>query len=246
MRRVLFTVRGVQIWSYPALLYVGLVAGFYVMWAVAPSLGLHRGPAAAALLILFVPAVIGARLWFVLDHWTTYQHQRHRIWKQSEGGLTLYGGLVLSLVVSPALLAAFGVRFASFWDAATFTILVGMIFTRGGCLLNGCCSGRRSQAWLGLWLPDHTGHRERRYPVQLIELTSAAVLLAGAAVLLVLHPPRGTIFVFGLAGYACVRLAVDRLRQPTARVEASRHSALAAFLASSAAVFAVGWLMGAM
>ena len=45
MRRVLFHVRGIPIWSYPALLYVGLVCGFYVVYAVAPSLGMHRIPA---------------------------------------------------------------------------------------------------------------------------------------------------------------------------------------------------------
>jgi phosphatidylglycerol:prolipoprotein diacylglycerol transferase len=245
MRRVLFTVRGVRIWSYPALLYVGLVSGFYVMWAIAPSLGLRRGPAAAALLILLAPAVIGARLWFVLDHWTVYRREPRRIWRHSEGGLALYGGLVLALVLSPAVLGGFGVRFAGFWDGATFTILVGMMFARVGCLLNGCCAGRPSQGWLGLWLPDHAGRRERRYPVQLIELTAAAVLLAGSASLLVLHAPRGTIFAFGLAGYASVRLALDRLRAPAARSVTSQRAALATFLACSAAIFVAGWLVGA-
>ena len=42
MRRVLFSVRGVPIWSYPTLLYVGLVGGFYVMYAIAPSVGMQR------------------------------------------------------------------------------------------------------------------------------------------------------------------------------------------------------------
>jgi prolipoprotein diacylglyceryltransferase len=244
MRRVLFSVGGVRIWSYPAFLYAGLVCGFYVMWAVAPSLGLRRGPAAAALLILLAPAVIGARLWFVLDHWSVYRREPARIWRHSEGGLTLYGGLVLALVLSPAVLAGFGLRFVSFWDGATFTILVGMIFTRVGCLLNGCCSGRHSQAWLGLWLRDHNGRRDRRYPVQLMELTSAALLLAGSSLLLALNVAQGAIFVLGLAGYASVRLAVDGLREPRVHSATSHRTALTAFLACSVAVFAAGWLVG--
>jgi phosphatidylglycerol:prolipoprotein diacylglycerol transferase len=225
------------------MLYLGLVCGFYLMYAIAPSAGMRRGPAAAAALILFTPALVGARLWFVFDHWTIYRREPRRIWRRSEGGMTLYGGMVLALLLSPAVLAALQIRFVDFWDAATFTLLAGMIFTRIGCLLNGCCSGRASECRLGLRLPDHTGHAERRYPAQLIEMACAALLLAGSATLLATHAPRGTIFAFGLSGYACVRLVVDRFRVPSARGRAGRRLALAAFLALSAATFAAGWLV---
>ena len=54
-----------------------------------------------------------------------------------------------------------------------------------------------------MWLPYHAGRWERRYPVQLLELGAALVLLAGSATLLVVGTPRGTIFAF----------ALDRLRR---------------------------------
>jgi prolipoprotein diacylglyceryltransferase len=246
MRRVLFRVGGVTVGSYPAMLYVGLVCGFYVMYAIAPSVGMARGPAAVAALILFAPAIAGSRVWFVLDHWTIYRRQPRRIWSHSEGGLTLYGGLVLALLLSPAILTALGLHFAEFWDAATFTILVGMIFTRGGCLLNGCCSGRRSDGRLGLRLPDHAGHWERRYPVALLEMAGSAVLLGTSALLLTLGAPRGTIFGVGLAGYACVRFALDRLRVPSPSSHVSHRLALAAFVACSLVASSLGWLATAL
>lgn len=242
MRRVLFSARGVPIWSYPTLLYVGLLCGFYVMYAVAPSVGMQRVSAAIATLIMFVPAIVGARIWFVLDHWAIYRHDLRRIWRHSDGGMTLYGGLVLTLVLSPVILAPLGLRFAAFWDGATFTILVGMIFARFGCLLNGCCSGRRSDGRLGLWLPDHTGRWERRYPVQLLELAAALILLAGSAALLAVGTPRGTIFAFALVGYAAARLVIDPLRERATDASAGRPVALAAFLACSVLASALGWL----
>jgi prolipoprotein diacylglyceryltransferase len=242
MRRVLFRVRGVPIWSYPTMLYLGLVCGFYVMYAIAPSVGMPRVPASTATLIMFAPAVAGARIWFVLDHWTIYRHDSRRIWRHSDGGMTLYGGLVLALVLSPVILAAFKLRFAAFWDGATFTILVGMIFTRVGCFLNGCCSGQRSEGRLGLRLPDHTGRWERRYPVQLLELAAAVVLLAGSVALLALGTPRGTIFAFAFVGYAAARLVIDPLRERPAHESSTRPVALAAFLACSVVASALGWL----
>lgn len=243
MRRVLFRVRGVPVWSYPVLLYLGLLSGFYLMYAVAPSLGMPSARAAVALLILFAPAIGGARLWFVLDHWTIYRREPRRIWRHSEGGMTLYGGLVLALVLSPAVLSGLGLGFGDFWDGATLAILLAMIFTRVGCLLNGCCSGRASDSRLGLRLPDHTGRWMRRYPVQLIELTCAVLLLAGAAGLAAARVPPGTIFAFGLTGYATVRLAFDRLREPSPGSRTSHRLALAAFVACSVGVSAAGWLV---
>jgi phosphatidylglycerol:prolipoprotein diacylglycerol transferase len=242
MHRVLFHVREVPIWSYPTLLYAGLVCGFYVMYALAPSLGMPRTPAAVATLMMFLPAIVGARIWFVLDHWAIYRRDPPRIWRHSDGGMTLYGGLVLALVLSPAALAAFNLRFAAFWDGATFTILVGMIFTRIGCLLNGCCSGRPSASRFGLWLPDHNGRWQRRYPVQLLELGAAVILLAGSATLLAVGTPRGTIFTFALTGYVGARLAIDPLRERPTYSRAGRPVALATFLACSVFASAVGWL----
>lgn len=245
MRRVLFSWRGITVWSYPAMLYLGLVCGFYVMYAVAPSAGLGRGHATAAALILFVPALAGARLWFVLGHWTTYRRAPRRIWRRSEGGAALYGGLVLSLVLSFGVLRALRLGFAGFWDAATFTMLVGMIFTRVGCLLNGCCSGRPTESRLALYLPDHAGRWARRYPVQLLEMAAAALLLGGAAALLLSPAPHGTIFAFVLTGYGCARFALDRLREPPAPGVASYRLMLAAFLACSLGAAAIGWIASA-
>ena len=242
VRRVLFRVRGITIWSYPALLYVGLVCGFYVMYAVAPSLGMPRLRAAVAVLILFAPAVAGARIWFVVDHWAIYRRDPQRIWRYSEGGLTLYGGLVLTLLLSPAVLVPLGLGYTAFWDGATFTMLTGMVFTRVGCLLNGCCSGRCSDGRLGLRLPDDAGHWSRRYPVQLLELATALVLLAVSASLLAAGASRGTIFALALVGYSVARFAIDPLRERPPRIAAGRRSALAAFLACSIMAAAAGWL----
>jgi phosphatidylglycerol:prolipoprotein diacylglycerol transferase len=242
MRRIHFNVRGMPVWSYPALLYLGLVCGFYVMYAVAPAVGMPRAPAADAMLVMFVPAIIGARIWFVLDHWAIYRHDKRRIWRRSEGGMTLYGGLVLALALSPAVLNAFRLPFVAFWDAATFTILAGMTFTRVGCLLNGCCSGRSTDGRFGLWLPDHQGRRQRRYPVQLLELAGSLLLLGGSAVLLAVGAPHGTICGFALAGYAATRFAIDPLRERPTNSRAGRPVALGAFIACSVLASAVGWL----
>lgn len=214
MRRVLFSWHGVDVHSYPAFLYVGLVCGLYAGYGAAMSMPIDPDRAAVGVLILLVPALVGSRLWFVLTHWEVFRREPRRIWRRGDGGAALVGGLILAVALSPAVLAPLGLPFATFWDAATFTMLVGMIFTRVGCLLNGCCAGRPSEGRLALNLPDHRGRWERRHPVQLLELATAVVLLAGAAAIATAPPFPGAVFVFALAGYGSARSVLNPLREP--------------------------------
>lgn len=248
MRPVLFTWSRVRVHSYPALLYLGLVSGLYVTYLIAPDLGLPPEAAATATLILFVPALVGARAWFLLAHWRDYRGRLQRIGRRSEGGLALYGGLVLALAVSPAVLSPLRLPFARFWDAATFAILVGMLFTRVGCLLTGCCSGRATNSPLALELPDPTGRTERRYPVQLLELGAGALLLGGAFAMLAAGTPPGSLppgslFGSALAAYGGVRLALDPLREARPAGMASYRFLLAAFVLCSLVAVLGGCLL---
>jgi phosphatidylglycerol---prolipoprotein diacylglyceryl transferase len=203
-----------EVHSYPALLYLGLLCGVYAGYGAAASLPIDPDRASLGVLILIAPALVGARLWFVLTHLQTFRREPGRIWRRGEGGASLAGGLLLAVAFSVAVLAWLGLPFGTFWDAATFTLLVGMIFARVGCLLNGCCSGRPTEGRFALRLPDQTGRSERRYPVQLLELVTAVALLAAAAWILSAPPFPGAIFLFALAGYACARSILDRLREP--------------------------------
>ena len=212
MRPVLVSRHGVDVHSYPALLFLGLTFGVYAGYAAATGMQLDPDRAVAGILVLLVPALAGARLWFVLTHWRVFRQERGRIWRRGDGGAALVGGLLLALAVSPAVLAALGLPFAAFWDAATFTMLVGMVFTRVGCLLNGCCAGRPSEHRLALHLPGPEGHWERRHPVQLFELATGAVLLSGAVAIAAAGAFPGAIFLFALAGYGCARAILDPLR----------------------------------
>ena len=214
MRRLLFTWHGVGVPSYPALLYVGLLCGVYAGYGAAAAGPVDPDRTTLAILILIVPALVGSRLWFVWSHWEVFRHDPRRIWRRGDGGSALVGGLLLAVALSPAVLAPLGLPFAAFWDAATFTMLVGMVFTRVGCLLNGCCAGRPSEGRLALNLPDHEGRWERRHPVQLLELAAAVVLLAGAVAVAAAPPFTGAVFAFALAGYACVRSILNPLREP--------------------------------
>jgi prolipoprotein diacylglyceryl transferase len=213
MRRILFSWRGTNVYSYPAMLYVGLLAGVFAGAWVAQRSGMSADRFAIAITVLLIPALAGSRLYFVLTRWELYRGDPSRIWRRTEGGMSMYGGFILAVPLSIPLLRSLGLPFASFWDAAALTILLGMAFTRIGCILNGCCGGRPSDAWFALSLPDHHGIWQRRIPTQLMEMAFALVLFGAALALRNVAPFPGAIFCLVLAGYGAGRWVLESLRE---------------------------------
>jgi len=243
MRRVLFRWRGVTVWSYPALLYVGLTFGVVASNLAAHAAGLEPLRVYIATMVLIVPALIGARLLFVLSEWRYYRRNPRRIWNRAEGGFMMYGAVPVMLLCSVPLLRALHIGFGAFWDVSTFTILVGMIFTRVGCLLNGCCGGRVTRGWFGVSLPNTRGVWQRRVPTQLLEAACAVILLAVAAFMRGRTPFPGALFLLIMLSYASVRLVLELAREHTNRGRQFRlaYALSVIFVLGSISALALNW-----
>lgn len=213
MRPVLFQRWGLTIPSYTAMLYVGLVAGIAAGNAAAHRARINAFRVWVVTCLLIFVALIGARLLYVICHWRVYRDHASLIWRRGEGGLALYGGLMLAFPLSLPLLSAMRLSWGSFWDVATFTMLVGMLFTKIGCLLNGCCAGRPCDSRIAISLPDRQGIWAKRMPSQLLEFGWALLLLLVAMTICGELPFPGALFLCTTAGYAGGRLVLQSARE---------------------------------
>ncbi len=213
MRQVLFHWRGTPIYSYPAMLYVGLLAAVVTGNWAAHATGLNAFRVYVATIILMAPAIAGARLLHVAIHWRSYSQSKWRIWDRSEGGYGMYGGLPIVLLTSIPLLYVLRLSFAAFWDVGALSILAGMIFARIGCLLNGCCCGRPSNTWFSIYLPNAQGVWQKRIPSPCLESIWAATLLALSLLFLHRMPFHGALFLFVASGYAAGRILLESFRE---------------------------------
>lgn len=241
MRPVLLSLGGVRVHSYPAMVYLGLVFGLTAENPVARAAGLATADVFAATILLLIPALLGARLLFVVEHWAIYRREPRRTWRRSEGGAAMYGGLALALPISVPLLAALDVPFWAFWDVATFPLLIGTVFARIGCLLHGCCAGRPTSGPFGLDLPDHRGIRRRRLPTQLLEAGWATLLLVGVVAVWGQRPFDGAVYLSALTGYGLGRVALELTREDHESRGVIRlpHVVSAALVVLSVATFAL-------
>jgi phosphatidylglycerol:prolipoprotein diacylglycerol transferase len=239
MRPILFQWRGLKVWSYPAMLYVGLVTGVVAGNVAAHAARIDAFRVFVAMLVLIAFGLIGARLSHVASHWPAYRQNLRQIWNRNQGGLDHYGGLAVILPLSVPLLAALRLPLAAFWDIAVFTMLCTLLFARIGCFLNGCCAGRAYEGWGSMYLPDHRGVWERRIPAQCLEAAWGGVLLSSAVILWGKMPFPGALFLSCAAVYASGRLSLISLRDRAVESRLSIQYAFSLFLI----VFSVAALM---
>ena len=212
MLPVLLRFRGMEIHSYPAFLFLGLTFGIIAGTHAGGATGLEPIRLYLALLLLTIPALVGSRLLYALTHWQFYRDHPHELFARNSGGAALYGGLLLALACSVPVLRLLGLPLGAFWDAATITLLVGMIFTKIGCLLNGCCAGRPTSGIIGLDLPNEHGVWCRRVPSQLLECGLAVLLLCGV-LFWKSRSFSGALFLGAVAIYATARLPLGATRE---------------------------------
>ena len=238
---VIFRFRGTDVQAYPAFLFLGVTFGVLAGTAAGAARGLDATRLYAAILILTIPALIGSRLLYVATHLRVYKEHPSRIWARGDGGAMLYGGFLLALASSWPVLRILGLPFWSFWDAGMVALLVGMAFTKVGCLLNGCCAGRCTTGPLALELPDDRGVWCARFPSQLVEGGVAACLL-GIASIWHNRPFEGAFFFFALIGYAAARLPLAAMRERSDKIggiNVSHGISIALIISSIAAIAAL-------
>jgi phosphatidylglycerol:prolipoprotein diacylglycerol transferase len=243
MHPVLLRWRGVTLYSYPAALALGTVAGMYVQQFVAARLGLDPALASIATLALLFAALAGSRLLFLISDGAFARDRERGLGRSVRAGATMYGGLLAAVPLSMVVLPILRLPFWAFWDTASFTMLAGMVITRAGCFLMGGGAARPRAGALGIRLPNDRGVWTRRIPNQLLEATWGALVLGGAVALWSTRPAPGTIFLYTVCAYASGRALLESARETRDALRGvPLHRALSLMLAAAAlATLAFSW-----
>ena len=196
---------GITILSYRVCLLLAVL----VCWLIGPPWvarleGLDPWSVFRAMVLLGLAAFAGARLHFVLTHWSDFADRPLAALQVWSGGLHAGGGIVLLAVAAPLVLGWLRLPLARFADGFVPTVGVGIAIARIGCFLHGCCFGTVcSWPWC-LSFPRDTYIYQ--YHVDL------GVLPLGAARTLPIHPLQLYFVAAGLLIAAAALWLHDRKR----------------------------------
>jgi phosphatidylglycerol:prolipoprotein diacylglycerol transferase len=101
---------------------------------------------------VLVSSLIGVRLFFVVTHPGDFDpwYRAFYIW---DGGLTLYGGIILATATVWVMARRRGIPFLVMADIFSPGVILGIGITRIGCFLAGCCYGHPTDLGCGVTFP---------------------------------------------------------------------------------------------
>lgn len=188
------------VFGYGTMLLVALVVGASWAGRRADQVGIKREVVWDAAMSILIAGIVGARTFYLVQKREvvfadahTLQDSLIRIVNLSDGGLVLYGGVILGTIVYFSFCALRKIRPLQLADVITPSIFLGIGFGRIGCLLNGCCFGDRCELPWAITFPPGS--------VPYSTLVHLGYLSPDAAASLPLHPSQiySTIGCFILA-----------------------------------------------
>lgn len=232
-------VRRREISVYKLFVGAGIYFGIAICSIVGGTSGISVMRLALAAAGCAAAGLVGARLYHLILFRASYRSQirPNELWNTSSGGGGLFGGLLAVVIVSPAMASVAGTSFGIFWDHLSIALLVGAIFTRFGCFLNGCCGGRETAApFFGLRWHNYHGENKRRIPVQLLEIGWLGIAAGGLIYCFSRPHLAGSLALGVLAWYGLGRFILEPLREEPDTVSRFRiNQVIAAVLIMSAA-----------
>lgn len=146
--------RGLPIRSYGTMMLLAVVSGTVLAAWRARRAGLEPDLIYSLALWTFVPGILGARAFYVIEYWDEKYwpiYQIHglqaflgSVVNVAEGGLVVYGSVFGAAVGLVAFVRKYRLPLLVLSDLVAPSLLLGLALGRVGCLLNGCCFGGSS------------------------------------------------------------------------------------------------------
>ena len=235
-----FTIFGFEIKFYGVIIALGFVLAFLVISKEAKRTGQSEDTYLDFMLWLIIPAILGARLYYIIFSWDSYFQKGKGFGKTlfdlidiRSGGLAIYGGVIAGVIVAIVFAKKQKMKFSVLADTVTMGLLIGQIMGRWGNFFNqeafGCntnsifgMSGGRIQEWITDQYPSTTYFAnfgtalDASQPVHPCFLYESVWCLLGF-VLLALFAKKirrydGQIFLIYICWYGAERAVVEGLR----------------------------------
>lgn len=164
---ILLTVGGIPVSSFGVFLALSFLVAVFLIWRLSRAWDLDEEKVLDLTLLTFFGGLIGARIYFVLNHLQFFSQNLLGIFLFNKFlGFSFWGGFLggwLSLFYFARK------KRLDFWQIADFAaigFLGGLVLSNLGCFLGGCNLGIQSNLFLAVNMVGQVG---KRFPIQIIE-----------------------------------------------------------------------------
>ncbi|HET9486243.1 MAG TPA: prolipoprotein diacylglyceryl transferase [Chryseosolibacter sp.] len=220
MYPALFEVGSVTVYSYGFFIALGILTGIaYLVVEGKKEVGLTFDQANALFLLIFFAAIIGGKLFLLLEQPSAYLQEPRKLFSGS--GFVFYGSFLLAVPTMWWFFKRYRLHPYKMLDVMAITTCFVHMFGRVGCFLAGCCYGKPTDSFAGVTFSDPACYAKPLntplYPTQLFE---AFYILLVMAFLFILKNRRrfyGQVFLSYLMIYAVGRIIIEFFRGDISR-----------------------------
>lgn len=161
-----FSLFGAQIRYYGLFIAIGFLLAIVIVCREAKRTGQDDNIYIDYILWMCIPAMIGARLFYVIFSWSDYFQKGKGFGKTigdiiniRNGGLAIYGGIIAAVIVAWKFAKKRDVKFSLLVDTAVMSLLVGQIIGRFGNFFNRESFGEYTNSLFSMRIPiDYYGN----------------------------------------------------------------------------------------
>jgi len=207
-----------HIYSYGLFLFLSFLVGTKMVEVRAKKFGVSSENVTNLALLTLIMVIVGARLLYVIFHWSEFNRDLIGIiafWRGGLGGLMFFGGFIFALVFGLLYARHEKMPLLKMLDAIAPAIVLGEGLTRIGCFLNGCCFGKPTNLnwWITPKSPDGALFPTVAvHPTQLYSSLAGFILFGVALMLEKRHWKDGLLFGVILIFYSLFRFGIDFVR----------------------------------
>ena len=201
------------IYSYGLMLVAAFLVASYLCGQKARSINFNTNYLYNLLFFAFLLGILGARIFYVIEHSSYYIKRPMEILMLQYGGLSWFGGLILGSVFATIYLRLKKLNVLTVLDLIAPFLALGQAIGRIGCFLNGCCYGRYSE--LGIYFPVHDAVL---IPTQLYASFFLVVIFITLRFIQDKPHRSGVVFFAYLLLYSIQRFFIETLRADNPRI----------------------------
>jgi len=232
--------------TYGIFLALAFSAAYFMSLRRAFKLGDNPKHIENLFLIVVVASILGSRLFHVIFEEPAYYFAHpEKIIAVWEGGYTLYGAMLASILGVFLYCRRRRLSFFHFGDIAAPSTAIGIFLGRLGCFFAGCCWGKPTHSFLGVRFTHPLTFCELKntplHPSQLYEAVGCLLIFFYLEWRFKNRKYPGQILLEGLVSYSVLRFIVEVFRGDAYRgyVGLLSYSQLVSVIVFAGAVFAI-------
>lgn len=151
MKKVLFSIGGVSIYSYGLMIGIGLLVALFVGEYRFKKHKLNDEIVLDLLIICAITGFLGAKLLYIIVEFDEFTKNPMEV--LGSNGFVVYGGIIVGVLAGYIYTRLKKLNFMEIFDYVMPEVALAQAFGRIGCFMAGCCYGRHTDSFLGVVFP---------------------------------------------------------------------------------------------